>query len=217
MFFPYRDDNPQVITPYVTYVILGINSIVFLLQLATPPQFTYQFAIIPKMASVDVGHYSMTLFSSMFLHGGFAHLAGNMLYLWIFADNVEGILGHTKFILFYLFCGLAAGLLQTAIDPGATVPVIGASGAIAGVLGAYMITFPRAKVHALIFLFWYITTVRIPAIYVLGFWFIIQVTNGLTMMGIDTTGGVAWFAHIGGFVAGLALIRLLKLIRVEKV
>ncbi|MFQ6615362.1 MAG: rhomboid family intramembrane serine protease [Fidelibacterota bacterium] len=217
MFFPYRDDNPRVIVPYVTYTILGINIAAFLLQLATPPEVTYRFAIIPKMASVDPGHYGLTLFTSMFLHGGFPHLAGNMLYLWIFSDNVEGILGHTRFTLFYLVCGLAAGLLQTVIDPGSTVPVIGASGAIAGVLGAYMITFPRARVHALIFLFWYITTVRIPAVYVLGFWFLIQVTNGLAMMGINTTGGVAWFAHIGGFVAGIGLVRLLTLIRVEKI
>ncbi|MFQ6675479.1 MAG: rhomboid family intramembrane serine protease [Fidelibacterota bacterium] len=217
MFFPYRDDNPPIIVPYVTYAILGINSVAFLVQLASPPEFTYQFAIIPRMASVDLGHYGLTLFTSMFLHGGFAHIGGNMLYLWIFADNIEGILGHARFIFFYLLSGLAAGLLQTVIDPASTVPVIGASGAIAGVLGAYMITFPRARVHALVFLFWYITTVRIPAVYVLGFWFLIQVTSGLTMLGINTTGGVAWFAHIGGFVTGIALVRLLTAIRIERV
>jgi membrane associated rhomboid family serine protease len=140
-----------------------------------------------------------------------------MLYLWIFADNVESVLGHVKFIIFYLTCGLAAGVLQTIIYPSSTIPIIGASGAIAGVLGAYMITFPNARVHTLVFLFWYITTMRIPAIYVLGFWFIIQITNGLGTLGINTTGGVAWFAHIGGFLAGLILIRLLKMIRIERI
>ncbi len=130
---------------------------------------------------------------------------------------MEGVLGYIKFAVFYLTCGIAAGVLQTAIDPMSTVPIVGASGAIAGVLGAYMITFPRARVHTLIFLFIYFTSIRIPALYVLGFWFFAQLSNGLAMLGIDTTGGVAWFAHIGGFVAGVALMRVLKLIRLEMV
>ena len=216
MFFPYRDDNPRVLVPYVTYTLFGINAVIFVIQMMAPDQFTYTFAIIPETVSIDASHYVMTLFTSMFLHGGLMHLGGNMLYLWIFADNIESVLGHSKFVLFYLVCGLAAGILQTVMDPGSTVPVIGASGAIAGVLGAYMITFPRARVHALLFLFWYITTVRVPAVYVLGFWFIIQFISGLAVLGVDTTGGVAWFAHIGGFVAGIVLIRLLKLIRLER-
>tara|TARA_Y100000294_G_scaffold156928_1_gene158166 strand:- start:5391 stop:6044 length:654 start_codon:yes stop_codon:yes gene_type:complete len=217
MFLPYRDDNPRVLIPYVTYTLVGLNCFAFLLQNVGPPEFTMDFAIIPKMASVDFGFYILTLFTSMFLHGGLMHLGGNMLYLWIFADNVEGVLGYIKFAVFYLTCGIAAGVLQTAIDPMSTVPIVGASGAIAGVLGAYMITFPRARVHTLIFLFIYFTSIRIPALYVLGFWFFAQLSNGLAMLGIDTTGGVAWFAHIGGFVAGVALMRVLKLIRLEMV
>lgn len=215
MFLPFRDDNPRVLIPYVTYTLVGLNCFAFFLQNLGGTQFTTAFAIIPKMASVDFGLYVLTLFTSMFLHGGLMHLGGNMLYLWIFADNVEGILGHTKFVVFYLTCGVAAGILQTVIDPVSTVPIVGASGAIAGVLGAYMITFPRARVHTLIFLFIYFTSIRIPAVYVLGFWFLVQLSNGLAMLGIDTTGGVAWFAHIGGFVAGVGLIRVLKLIRLE--
>ncbi|MFQ6673543.1 MAG: rhomboid family intramembrane serine protease [Fidelibacterota bacterium] len=217
MFFPYRDDNPRVLVPYVTYTLLGLNSFIFLLQHMSPPEATIAYAIIPRMASLDFPHYAVTLFTSMFLHGGIMHLGGNMLYLWIFADNVEGVLGHVKFAIFYLASGLVAGLLQTVIEPGSSVPVIGASGAIAGVLGAYMVTFPRAKVHALLFLFLFITTVRVPAVYVLGFWFLIQVSSGLAMLGIDTTGGVAWFAHIGGFLTGVALIRLMTLVSVERI
>ena len=217
MFLPYRDDNPRVLIPYVTYTVLGLNCLAFVLQNMGGPQFTTAFAIIPKMASVDFGFYIITLFTSMFLHGGLMHLGGNMLYLWIFADNVEGILGHTKFAVFYLTCGVAAGILQTVIDPMSTIPIVGASGAIAGVLGAYMITFPRARVHTLIFLFIYFTRIRIPAVYVLGFWFLVQLSSGLAMLGMDTTGGVAWFAHIGGFLAGIALIRVLKLIRLEMI
>lgn len=215
MFLPYRDDNPRVLVPYVTYALVGLNAAMFLLQMAAPQGFTTVFAIIPKMASLDFGHYSLTLLTSMFLHGGITHLGGNMLYLWIFADNVEGILGHVKFIIFYLAAGLAAGIVQTLVDPSSTIPIVGASGAIAGVLAAYMILFPHARVHTFLFLFFYFTTIRIPAVYVLGLWFLMQLTNGLSVLGVDTTGGVAWFAHIGGFVAGLGLIQLLRRIRTE--
>ncbi len=210
MFFPYRDDNPRVLIPYVTYALVGINATIFLLQMAGPREFTLVFAIIPKMATFDFGHYMFSLGTSMFLHGSIAHLAGNMLYLWIFADNVEGILGHGKFIIFYLAAGLAAGIVQTLVDPFSTVPIVGASGAIAGVLAAYMVLFPHARVHTVIFIFFYFTTIRIPAFYILGFWFLMQLTNGLSILGVDTTGGVAWFAHIGGFVAGLVLIHYRK-------
>ena len=215
MILPYKDDNPRVLIPYVTYALVGMNVVIFLFQNISAPAFTNSFAIIPQTVSENFTYYVMTLFTSMFLHGGLMHLGGNMLYLWIFADNVESVLGHVKFIIFYLASGLAAGILQTVIDPGSTIPVIGASGAIAGVLGAYMITFPRARVHTLVFLFVFITTIRIPAIYVLGFWFLFQLTNGLITIGIDTTGGVAWFAHIGGFIAGIGFIKALKLIRLE--
>jgi len=214
MFFPYRDDNPRVLTPYVTYALVAINIVLFFLQMVAPREFTTVFAIIPKMATVDLGHFTLTLLTSMFLHGSITHLGGNMLYLWIFADNVEGILGHVKFIIFYFASGLAAGIVQTLVDPTSIIPIVGASGAIAGILAAYMILFPQAKVHALLFLFFYFTSIRIPAFFVLGFWFLMQLTNGLSALGLDTTGGVAWFAHIGGFIAGLGLIQILRRIKI---
>jgi len=217
MFLPYRDDNPRVLTPYVTYALVVINVVLFFLQMASPREFTTVFAIIPKMATVDFGHFTLTLLTSMFLHGSITHLGGNMLYLWIFADNVEGILGHVKFTIFYFASGLAAGIVQTLVDPTSIIPIVGASGAIAGILAAYMILFPQAKVHALLFLFFYFTSIRIPAFFVLGFWFLMQLTNGLSALGLDTTGGVAWFAHIGGFIAGLGLIQILRRIKIESI
>ena len=217
MFLPYRDDNPRVLTPYVTYALVAINVLLFFLQMVSPREFTTVFAIIPKMASVDFGHFTLTLLTSMFLHGSITHLGGNMLYLWIFADNVEGILGHVKFTIFYFASGLAAGIVQTLVDPTSIIPIVGASGAIAGILAAYMILFPQAKVHALLFLFFYFTSIRIPAFFVLGFWFLMQLTNGLSALGLDTTGGVAWFAHIGGFIAGLGLIQILRRIKIESI
>jgi len=217
MFLPYRDDNPRVLTPYVTYALVAINVLLFFLQMVSPREFTTVFAIIPKMATVDFGHFSLTLLTSMFLHGSITHLGGNMLYLWIFADNVEGILGHVKFTIFYFASGLAAGIVQTLVDPTSIIPIVGASGAIAGILAAYMILFPQAKVHALLFLFFYFTSIRIPAFFVLGFWFLMQLTNGLSALGLDTTGGVAWFAHIGGFIAGLGLIQILRRIKIESI
>ena len=150
----------------------------------------------------------LSLFSSMFLHGGFFHLAGNMLYLWIFGDNVEDQLGHVKFFVFYVLCGLAASLLHILSAPNSQVPMVGASGAIAGVLGAYMIRFPKARILTLIFFGFFIRVVRIPALFVLGFWFILQLFYALPSIG-STSGGVAWFAHIGGFLAGIVLFKLL--------
>ena len=217
MFLPYRDDNPRVLTPYVTYALVAINVLLFFLQMVSPREFTTVFAIIPKMATVDFGHFTLTLLTSMFLHGSITHLGGNMLYLWIFADNVEGILGHVKFTIFYFASGLTAGIVQTLVDPTSIIPIVGASGAIAGILAAYMILFPQAKVHALLFLFFYFTSIRIPAFFVLGFWFLMQLTNGLSALGLDTTGGVAWFAHIGGFIAGLGLIQILRRIKIESI
>jgi len=207
MFFPYRDDNPRVLIPYVTYALVAINVALFFLQMVAPREFTTVFAIIPKMATVDFGHFTLTLLTSMFLHGSITHLGGNMLYLWIFADNVEGLFGHTRFLIFYLICGIGAGIAQIISDPSSTIPMIGASGAIAGVLGAYMVSFPKAKVIAFLpFFFWWGMTMRIPALFYLGFWFLIQLTNGLGTIGLNTTGGVAWFAHIGGFVTGIGAL-----------
>ena len=152
----------------------------------------------------------------MFLHGGVAHLLGNMWFMWIFGDNVESALGHVRYFIFYFLCGVGAAVTQTAMDLHSTIPMIGASGAISGVLAAYMIRYPKARVHVFIFLFIFFTTIRVPAFVVIGFWFFEQLTNGLGTIGLDISGGVAWFAHIGGFIAGAGLIKLHPLIRIEK-
>ena len=176
---------------------------------AAEREFIYRFGFIPANFSI------ITVFTSMFLHGGISHIMGNMWFLWVFGDNVEGVLGHVKFAVFYIICGLAATMSQLFVDPSSTIPMVGASGAIAGVLGMYMIRFPHARVHVFAFIIIFFTTFRIPAMFVLGFWFFNQLTNGLGSLGFDTTGGVAWFAHIGGFISGVMLNQAFKHIRLE--
>jgi membrane associated rhomboid family serine protease len=169
-------------------------------------QVIYQYGVVPARIAVGLGAGSwITFVTSMFLHGGILHLAGNMLYLWIFGNNVEDVLGHLWFGLFYFACGFLASAAQVWASWGDNIPGIGASGAIAGVLAAYLIFFPRARVDTLLFLGYFITTRRFPAIIVLGFWFVLQLFNGVLSFGVQQTGGTAWFAHIGGFVAGLVL------------
>ena len=216
MLFPYKDDNPRILVPYVTYAIISINVLIFVFQLnmgmvssAAEREFIYRFGFIPANFSI------ITVFTSMFLHGGISHIMGNMWFLWVFGDNVEGVLGHVKFAVFYIICGLAATMSQLLVDPSSTIPMVGASGAIAGVLGMYMIRFPHARVHVFAFIIIFFTTFRIPAMFVLGFWFFNQLTNGLGSLGFDTTGGVAWFAHIGGFISGVVLNQAFKHIRLE--
>ena len=209
MFFPYKDDNPRVLFPYVTYTLIAANIIIFIgLNILSFQKTIYNpiiiFGFIPNSFNL------LTIFSSMFIHGGISHIFGNMLFLYIFGDNVESILGHTKFFIFYLICGFGAALTQYAVNPHSTIPMVGASGAIAGILGAYMIRFPKAKVHVLAVIIIFITTFVIPAQIVLGLWFLIQLSNGLSSLGIDTTGGVAWFAHIGGFIAGVGSINYVQ-------
>ena len=160
----------------------------------------------------------ITIFTSMFMHGGFMHILWNMVFIWIFADNVEGLFGHTRFLIFYIICGIGAAIAQIISDPSSFIPMVGASGAIAGVLGAYMVSFPKAKVIAFLpFFFWWGMTMRIPALFYLGFWFLIQLTNGLGTIGLNTTGGVAWFAHIGGFVTGIGALYLMKAINIRRI
>ena len=216
MLFPYKDDNPRILVPYVTYAIISINVLIFVFQLnmgmvssAAEREFIYRFGFIPANFSI------ITVFTSMFLHGGISHIMGNMWFLWVFGDNVEGVLGHVKFAVFYIICGLAATMSQLFVDPSSTIPMVGASGAIAGVLGMYMIRFPHARVHVFAFIIIFFTTFRMPAMFVLGFWFFNQLTNGLGSLGFDTTGGVAWFAHIGGFISGVMLNQAFKHIRLE--
>ena len=216
MLFPYKDDNPRILIPYVTYGIIAVNILVFIMQfnlsVSSPiaeENFIYRFGFIPANFSL------ITVFTSMFLHGGFSHIMGNMWFLWVFGDNVEGVLGHKKYALFYILCGVTATISQLLINPGSTIPMVGASGAIAGVLGMYMIRFPNANVHVFAFIIIFFTTFRMPALIVLGFWFFNQLTNGLGSLGFNTTGGVAWFAHIGGFIAGIMLNQAFKHIRLE--
>lgn len=212
MFIPLRDDNPTSRFPFVTVSLIAVNTAVFLFQAATPhglelaalrfgavPHAITHFRSLPQAAAFPP---LLTLLTSMFLHGSLFHLLGNMLYLWIFGNNIEDRLGPVRFALFYLVCGVVASLTHVLFQPGSAVPMIGASGAIAGVLGAYWIVFPRARVRTFVFLIFYIDVVLLPAGIVLGLWFVLQLLN------IGMGGGVAWFAHIGGFLAGILLIRL---------
>ena len=215
MFFPYKDDNPRVLIPFVTYFIIGLNVLVFIYQYfiiqgaQLSENFIYTYALIPANPSI------LTIFSSMFMHGGFTHIIFNMWFLWIFGDNIESVLGHKKYLLFYFLCGIGAGLSQIQIDPESTIPMVGASGAIAGVLGAYLFRFPRATVHVLVILIVFITFIRVPAMIVIGFWFLSNLTAGIGTLGIEESGGTAWFAHIGGFISGALFNYLFKKIRIE--
>ena len=215
MFFPYKDDNPRVLIPFVTYFIIGLNVLVFIYQYfiiqgaQLSENFIYTYALIPANPSI------LTIFSSMFMHGGFTHIIFNMWFLWIFGDNIESVLGHKKYLLFYFLCGIGAGLSQIQIDPESTIPMVGASGAIAGVLGAYLFRFPRATVHVLVILIVFITFIRVPAMIVIGFWFLSNLTAGIGTLGIEQAGGTAWFAHIGGFISGVLFNYLFKIIKIE--
>mgnify|MGYP000911859982 FL=1 len=214
MFFPYKDDNPRILFPFVTYTIIGINSLVVIYQyLILPPEslgdIMSRYALTPETQTV------ITVFTSMFMHGGLMHIIFNMWFLWIFGDNIESVLGHKRFVLFYLLCGVGAALVQIQINTGSQIPMVGASGAIAGVLGAYLIRFPRATVHVLVILIIFITFIRVPAIVVIGIWFLSNLTAGLGTLGIEETGGTAWFAHLGGFVSGVVLNQVFKQIRIE--
>ena len=214
MFFPYKDDNPRILFPFVTYTIIGINSLVFIYQyLILPPEslghIISAYALTPATPSV------ITVFTSMFMHGGLMHIIFNMWFLWIFGDNIESVLGHKRYVVFYLICGVGAALAQIQINTGSQIPMVGASGAIAGVLGAYLIRFPRATVHVLVILIIFITFIRVPAMVVIGIWFLSNLTGGLGTLGLEETGGTAWFAHLGGFVSGLVLNQVFKQIRIE--
>jgi membrane associated rhomboid family serine protease len=210
MFIPLRDDNPTSRFPVVTVGLISVNLLVFVFQAFSPQGLqlaAIRFGTIPfeitHLRSLDQALRVppfMALVTSMFVHGSLFHLLGNMLYLWIFGNNIEDYLGSLRFLLFYFICGLGASLAQVAAMPNLKVPMIGASGAVAGVLGAYLILFPRARVMTFLFLFFYITVVPIPAGIVLGIWFLAQILN------IGMGGGVAWFAHIGGFLSGLVLV-----------
>lgn len=237
MLLPIGDDNSdRTITPYVNYILIAINVLVFIFLQAGGNNitFTYAFSTVPAeiitgsdiitqsqlvidpntgqqfelpgLQATPISVY-FTLFTSMFMHGGWAHLAGNMLYLWIFGDNIENRLGHFRYIIFYLVCGAIASLSHVVstllLNQNSLVPSLGASGAISGVLGAYLLLFPTRRVHALLFIF----RIAIPAVLALGLWIGFQLMSGLGMLGGEESGGVAYAAHIGGFFAGMLLIK----------
>ncbi len=206
---PLRDTQPSYSRPVMTSIIIAINVVVFLYQVSLDPYsqnyFMSTYGIIPA-------HFHLsTLFTTMFLHGGWMHLIGNMWFLWIYGDNIEDILGHEKYLLFYILCGLAAGAVHVVVNADSRVPTVGASGAIAGVMGAYLVKFPKAKILTLVPIFIFFTTLEIPAVFILGYWFLLQFFNGWGSVGHShlSEGGVAWFAHIGGFAAGALLITIM--------
>jgi membrane associated rhomboid family serine protease len=212
---PYKDDNPTAIFPFVTVGIISLNIAVFLWELISPSneqQIVFSYGAIPhNLMTLERGqpiHPLTSVFSSMFIHGGFFHILGNMLYLWIFGDNIEDRIGHIRFFLFYLMAGLVAAYAHAITDPSSQIPMVGASGAISGVLGAYLIMFPQARVRTILFFGFFWQIVRVPALIVIGFWAIIQLLNGIIAQGVLAQGGVAWFAHIGGFLFGLITIKL---------
>lgn len=211
---PLRDRNPTTTTPYVTYALLAVNVAVFLYELSLGPlmqTFVERFGVVPFfLTSGAVPGSLVTPVTSMFLHGGWAHILGNMWFLYVFGDNVEDRLGHARYLVFYLASGLGAAALQVAIDPSSTVPMVGASGAISGVLGAYAALFPGARVLTLVPIFVFIQFIELPAVLLIAGWFLLQLLQGVLSLGVSAQGGIAFFAHIGGFVAGLALIRVLK-------
>ncbi len=192
----------------VTGTLIGLNLLIFLYQVTMSPyalnQFVTEFGIVPDHLHI------YALFTSMFLHGGWMHVLGNMLFLWVFGRNVEDLIGPGRFLVFYLLCGLAAAVVHVIFNPYSRMPTIGASGAIAGVMGAYLIKFPRARIITLIPIFFFITTMEVPAAFILIWWFAIQFLSGFGSLAENdySGGGTAWFAHIGGFVAGMLLIRL---------
>lgn len=215
---PLHDDNPTAITPRVTIALIAICTLAFLWQLSVRDgeRVIYALGVIPAVllgnAELDPALAlvppTVTVFTSMFLHGGWMHLLGNMLYLWIFGNNVEDAMGHARFIVFYLLSGIAAVLAQSLPDPASTTPMIGASGAISGVLGAYALLYPRARVLVVIPFGFYFHTTRLPAAWVLGFWFVMQLLSDV--LAGNQGGGVAFRAHMGGFVTGALLIPLFK-------
>jgi len=229
--FPYRDDNPTLTTPIVTILIIGVNVLFWVVVqgMGTEPQLSASVCKLGLIPGEVLGRLPpgtrvpsaeavicrtgepnwITPFSSMFLHGGWFHLIGNMWFLWVFGNNVEDSMGKIRFALFYIICGLAAAATQSFLNPGSAIPMVGASGAISGVMGAYIVLYPRVRVHMLIFLGFFITRVAVPAFFMLAYWFLLQILGGLPSLGSEK-GGVAFWAHAGGFAAGALLVFLFR-------
>ena len=213
---PLKDENPVYTTPIIVYALIAINVVVFLHEMSLGTQlnsFFQLYAVIPRELSASFAGTPpdqsvpelATLVTSQFLHGGFMHIAFNMLFLWTFGNNIEDSLGHVKFLLFYLLCGVLAGLTHWFFDMNSVVPTVGASGAIAGVMGAYILKYPKAKIVTLLPLGIIFTTIRIPAFFFLGFWFVQQAISSVASIGVSAEGGVAYWAHAGGFVFGAVI------------
>jgi membrane associated rhomboid family serine protease len=207
--FPLRDAQPSYSKPLVTIAIIVVNVAIFIYEWLLDPysrnHFITMYGLVPDQFRISA------LVTSMFLHGGWMHVLGNMWFLWVFGDNIEDVLGHGKYVLFYLLCGMAAAMGQVMVNPESRIPMVGASGAIAGVMGAYLIKFPHARILTLAFIFFFITTFEVPAVLMLAYWFVIQLFSGVGSIAQSqaSQGGVAWFAHVGGFLAGLILIKIM--------
>jgi membrane associated rhomboid family serine protease len=206
--FPIGDDNSaRRSVPVVTYALILLNVLMFLFELTAGEQFIVQWSVVPRRLLSNPASDFPTLFTSMFMHAGWLHLGGNMLYLWIFGDNVEDSLGHLRFLVFYIICGLAADFAQILVGPGSNIPNLGASGAIAGVLAAYLVLFPRGQVRVIMGY----GVIPMPALVVIGLWIVLQLVSGIgSITTTAETGGVAYMAHIGGFAAGLVLAFILR-------
>ena len=222
---PIGDENRGGrLTPVVNYAIIAINVLVFFYQLSLSgpalEQFIFTYGAIPYELTHNVAlnpplpiPVYLTVFTSMFMHGGWLHILGNMLFLWIFGDNIEDAMGHVKYLIFYLLGGIAAAVGQTVVAPDSTIPMVGASGAIAAVMAAYLVSFPTNLVRVLAFLGYFVTVFRIPAIIMIGIWFLLQFVTGVASLGVPTaeqTGGIAFWAHIGGFLAGFLLVWIFR-------
>ncbi|MBN2231318.1 MAG: rhomboid family intramembrane serine protease [Deltaproteobacteria bacterium] len=215
---PLKDTVPTRTTPWVNYVLIGLNCLLFIYELGWGPQlprFLHRVGLVPRLVVAGGGDGIggilsawLPFFSHMFFHGGWLHLLGNMLYLWIFGDNVEDRLGHGAYVFFYLWCGLVAAGVHVATNPHSMVPTIGASGAVAGVMGAYFLLYPRARVVTLVPIIFFFTIIELPAFFFLGIWFLMQLLQGMTSLAgpRQIYGGIAWWAHIGGFVCGQLLV-----------
>ena len=207
--FPLRDDRPIYSAPIVTTLLIVACALVFFFELSLDEYsrnyFITQYGVVPAHLR------PVTIVTSMFLHGGWSHIVGNMLFLWAFGRSLEDALGHTKFLAFYMVCGIAAGIAHVAFNYYSSMPTVGASGAIAGVMGGYLIKFPRARIHTLIFVLFFLTTADIPAAFILVYWFVMQLFSGYGSIAHTnvTDSGVAWFAHVGGFITGMILVNLM--------
>ncbi|MBI5664756.1 MAG: rhomboid family intramembrane serine protease [Nitrospirae bacterium] len=211
---PFKDDNPTRHLPIITIALITANLAVFIFEslfISDHQELAYAYGAMPhSLLTFDViqpVHPFVTIFTSMFMHGGLLHLGSNMLYLWIFGNNIEDKLGHVKFIIFYILCGVIAAYTHAFANPASTVPMIGASGAVSGILGAYILLFPHARIHTLVFFIFFVQVIKLPAIIVIGFWIGIQLINGVISQGSSIHGGIAWFAHIGGFIFGILIIK----------